>query len=52
MSDKWKFRFIFLLAYLIGYWVGGTAERTDRWFYMGPDKAKYESAALGIYTGE
>lgn len=50
--NKWKIRFVFLLAYLIGCWVGGTAERTERWFYMGSDAAKYESAALGIYTGE
>lgn len=52
MEDKWKVRFIFLIGYLIGVWIGGTAERTDRWFYMGPDATKYESAALGIYTGE
>ena len=49
---KWKHKFIFLVAYLIGYYLGGMSEKTDRWFYLGPNGAKADSAFISIYTGD
>jgi len=53
IEDKktdWKCRFVFLLAYLIGYYFGGIAEKKELWFYIGDDCQKVESAYIGIYT--
>ncbi|KKM15594.1 hypothetical protein LCGC14_1694450 [marine sediment metagenome] len=49
-STDWKYRFIFLIAFLIGFYFGGIHEKCELWFYIGPDAQKVESSWIGIRT--
>ena len=51
-ESKWKFRFVFLIAYLIGYYFGGMAEKTDESISLEESKAIVKRMATDEFKNE